>query len=133
MNVGERIKALRQDSKLTLRELSQKVDISISFLSDIENGRSNPSLERLKDIAKALDTTTSYLLGEEPTPTPESSSDVINEALKNDPELKEFWDKLVEREDLKLLMSQVKDADPVSVRKLIKIIKAIEDEEERNS
>ncbi|MCG0276769.1 MAG: helix-turn-helix domain-containing protein [Thermosediminibacteraceae bacterium] len=36
----------------------------MSFLSDIENGRSNPSLERLKEIAEALDTTVSYLLGE---------------------------------------------------------------------
>lgn len=65
MNVGERIKRLRKERKLTLRELSEKVDISISFLSDIENGRSNPSLERLKSIAEALDTTVSYLLGEE--------------------------------------------------------------------
>ena len=64
MNVGERIKQLRKEKKLTLKELSHKADISISFLSDIENGRSNPSLERLKDIAEALDTTISYLLGE---------------------------------------------------------------------
>jgi len=68
MNVGERIKQLRKEKNLTLRELSQKADISISFLSDIENGRSNPSLERLKDIAEALGTTVSYLLGEAPNP-----------------------------------------------------------------
>jgi transcriptional regulator with XRE-family HTH domain len=65
MSVGERIKKFRLGKGLTLRDLSKQVDISISFLSDIENGRSNPSLERLKDIAAALNTPISVLLGEE--------------------------------------------------------------------
>jgi len=64
MDIGERIKALRKENNMTLRELSKKIGISVSFLSDIENGRSNPSLERLKDIAEGLGTTVSYLLGE---------------------------------------------------------------------
>ncbi|MGO5073132.1 helix-turn-helix domain-containing protein [Clostridium sporogenes] len=63
-NVGNRIKALRKEHDYTLKDLSFKTNISVSFLSDIENGRSNPSLDRLKDIAAALNTTTSYLLGE---------------------------------------------------------------------
>lgn len=63
-SVGEKIKALRKKCNLTLKDLSEKANISISFLSDIENGRSNPSLERLNDIAKALNTSTSYLLDE---------------------------------------------------------------------
>lgn len=82
MNVGDRIKALRQERKLTLRELSQKADISISFLSDIENGRSNPSLDRLKSIAEALDTTVSYLLGEiADTPTPAGKEPSLDDEI----------------------------------------------------
>ncbi|AEE97615.1 helix-turn-helix domain-containing protein [Mahella australiensis] len=65
MSVGERLKQLRQQRKLTLRDLSQKAGISISFLSDIENGRSNPSLKRLSELAEVLGTTVSYLLGED--------------------------------------------------------------------
>lgn len=65
MIVGSRIKKLRKQQSLTLRELSDKVGISISFLSDIENGRSNPSLERLKQLAKVLNTTIGYLMGEQ--------------------------------------------------------------------
>lgn len=64
-NVGIRIKALRNERGYTLKDMHVKTGISISFLSDIENGRSKPSLERLNDIAKALDTTTSFLMGEE--------------------------------------------------------------------
>lgn len=63
-SVGVRIKALRKQKGYTLKILSDKAKISISFLSDIENGRSKPSLERLQDIAVALDTTTSYLMNE---------------------------------------------------------------------
>lgn len=64
MTVGEKIKALRKQNKFTLSDLSKKVDLSISFLSDIENSRSNPSLVRLQSIAAALDTSVSYLMGE---------------------------------------------------------------------
>lgn len=65
MGVGKRIKDSRIKQKLSLRDLAAKVDISISFLSDIENERSQPSLARLKDLAEGLNTSVSYLLGEE--------------------------------------------------------------------
>jgi len=128
MSVGERIKLLRQKKKMTLRELSEKVGISISFLSDIENNRSNPSLERLKEIAKALDTSVSYLLGED-NPEPKTPADEITEAVSDDPELLEFWKELREREDLKLLFKQAKKLTPKDIKQVIRIIKAIEDEE----
>jgi transcriptional regulator with XRE-family HTH domain len=65
MNVGSRIKALRKEKKLKLKHLSALAGISISFLSDIENGKSNPSLERLEKIAEKLGTSVSWLMGEE--------------------------------------------------------------------
>lgn len=82
MTVGKRVKEIRKEKKLTLRELSKKVDISISFLSDIENGRSNPSLKRIKDIADALGTSVSVLLGEEEKPD-NSSADLSSKDAKN--------------------------------------------------
>lgn len=62
MTIGETIKNVRRKKGLKLRELSERTGISISFLSDIENGRSNPSVKRLKSIAKGLETTLKYLL-----------------------------------------------------------------------
>lgn len=38
--------------------------MSTSFLSDIENGRANPSLKRLTEIARGLEIPVSVLLGE---------------------------------------------------------------------
>lgn len=62
--IGSKIKALRKKRNMSLKDLSNKVGISISFLSDIENERSQPSLNRLVDIADGLETTIAYLLGE---------------------------------------------------------------------
>jgi transcriptional regulator with XRE-family HTH domain len=62
VTIGKTIKAIRKKKGLKLRELSGRTGISISFLSDIENGRSNPSLKRLRSIAAGLGTTLKYLL-----------------------------------------------------------------------
>ena len=47
---------------MSLRALADNIPLSVSFLSDIENGRSNPSIKRLEEIAVALGTTTAYLV-----------------------------------------------------------------------
>jgi len=63
--VGSRIKACRKEARLTLKDMSKLIGISMSFLSDIENGRSNPSLDRLGQIAEKLGTSVSWLMGED--------------------------------------------------------------------
>ncbi|MDQ3283279.1 MAG: helix-turn-helix domain-containing protein [Acidobacteriota bacterium] len=54
--LGQRIRELREALDLSLRDLAAKVDITPPFLSDIELGRRNPSVEKLRAIAKALKT-----------------------------------------------------------------------------
>lgn len=62
--LGIRLKEIRKAKRLSLKELSNKTNgkISISFLSDIENGRSNPSFKNLRLIAGALETPISYFI-----------------------------------------------------------------------
>lgn len=62
--LGIRLKEIRKAKRLSLKELSNKTNgkISISFLSDIENGRSNPSFKNLKLISGALETPISYFI-----------------------------------------------------------------------
>lgn len=72
MTVGERIKMLRKERKLTQLQLADKANLSRSYLGDIERDRYNPSLATLKTIADALDihvseiVETENLLHEEP-------------------------------------------------------------------
>lgn len=61
-NIGQKIRELRKEQNLTLRELAKKASISFSYLGDIERGRTNPSLETLRNIAKALRIPASFLL-----------------------------------------------------------------------
>lgn len=55
--LGERIRELRDEHDLSVRELAKKAQVSAPFLSDVELGRRHPSDEVLKLIATALSTT----------------------------------------------------------------------------
>lgn len=62
--LGERIKRKRELLHFNLNELAEKVGISSSALSQIENSKSFPSLFTLKSIAESLLTTIGELVGE---------------------------------------------------------------------
>ncbi len=51
MRLGERLRELRQGLEYTLLQLSQATSLSVSYLSDIERGRTTPSLDTLEKIA----------------------------------------------------------------------------------
>lgn len=52
--IGINIKKARKNKKLTQKQLSEKVDISRNYISDIECGRYIPSVEKLLLIASVL-------------------------------------------------------------------------------
>ncbi|MCX7884146.1 MAG: XRE family transcriptional regulator [Caloramator sp.] len=52
--IGEKISKLRKQKALTLKELSEMTGLSISFLSQVENGYSSLAITSLKKIADAL-------------------------------------------------------------------------------
>lgn len=55
--LGDRIRQLREERDLSLRELAKKVGVSAAFLSDVELGRRYPSDKHLSALARALSTT----------------------------------------------------------------------------
>lgn len=133
MLLGEKLKKIRTEKNLSLRELGKLAHISHSFIADIESGRSNPSLSTLEAIAKALGVPVNYFLSDkdDQLDTP-STADKITDSVSDDPELAQFWNELKEREDLKLLFKQIREMTPNDVKKIIRVIKAIEDEEAAN-
>src|ERR1700730_229230 len=52
--IGTKLRAVRQQRQVSLRELAQKADISASMLSQIETGKAYPSVRSIYDIAAAL-------------------------------------------------------------------------------
>lgn len=65
MTIGEKLKKSRNEKGMSLRELATKVELSASFLSQIEQGKASPSIENLKKIATTLDVRVSYLIEDE--------------------------------------------------------------------
>src|SRR6266508_1457495 len=60
--LGERIRELRDEKDLSLREFAKKLGgLSAAFLSDIELGRRHPSEKVLADMARVLGTTVEEL------------------------------------------------------------------------
>lgn len=90
MSIGEKIKSLRKERKLTQVELSKIANISRSYLADIENDRYNPSIETLKSIANGLSV---------------SLSDIVSDETKKDTNLTEKDQKSISI-DLKKLMDE---------------------------
>lgn len=52
--LGAAIRSLRQQQGLTLSQLAAKAEVSVSYLSRLENGRSTPSFTLLARLANAL-------------------------------------------------------------------------------
>ena len=62
--IGKNIKAAGAKKGITQDELSNLVEASTSYISEIETGNANPSLTILINIARFLDTTVDCLLGD---------------------------------------------------------------------
>ncbi|HOJ48543.1 MAG TPA: helix-turn-helix transcriptional regulator [Bacillota bacterium] len=122
----KRLKELRGDKGLSQRELAKLLNISSSTIAMYETGQRDPDTETLQRLAEFFDCSIDYLLGKSNIREP---ADEIAEAVKDDPELADFWNVLREREDLKLLFKQTKKLEPREIKQIIRIIKAIEDEE----
>jgi transcriptional regulator with XRE-family HTH domain len=60
LDIGGRLREARQQRQLSLRELAARADVSPSLLSQIENGRSNPSVMTLHNVATAMDVPITY-------------------------------------------------------------------------
>ena len=56
LTLGERIRQLREERDISLRELAKSVGLSAAFLSDVELGRRYLSDKHLSALAKALET-----------------------------------------------------------------------------
>jgi transcriptional regulator with XRE-family HTH domain len=60
--VGSNIRTCRTSAGLTLEQLAEKADLSWPYLSEIERGRENISLDKLARLAKALNVTLTKLV-----------------------------------------------------------------------
>ena len=82
--LGARLRRLRENKKLSLRKLGEMAHLSHSFIADIESGRSNPSIDTLNALAKALDVPVTELIGESAN---QSTADIDSNILQTPDDL----------------------------------------------
>jgi transcriptional regulator with XRE-family HTH domain/quercetin dioxygenase-like cupin family protein len=76
--IGEKLRGIRQERQLSLRELAKKAEISASMLSQIENGKAFPSVRSIYSIAAALAVSVDYFFPDlRNTTTGASGSEII--------------------------------------------------------
>jgi transcriptional regulator with XRE-family HTH domain len=81
-STGARVRKLREKQGLTQQALAERARMSVSFLSEIENDKRNPSGRVMLQLSAALGTTMDYLLrGAEPAPIRQRESTPIPPAL----------------------------------------------------
>ena len=59
---GANLRRIRRKQKLTQEELAYRVGMDVSYLSELENGRKEPCLRKMKEIAQALHIPVTQLL-----------------------------------------------------------------------
>ncbi|WP_432558283.1 helix-turn-helix domain-containing protein [Granulicoccus sp. GXG6511] len=90
-SMGSFIRAQRQLSAMSLRQLAALSNVSNAYLSQIERGLHQPSLKVVRSIAEALNISTEYLLSqsgvlEKPDPAEQTNAET---AILADPVLTE--------------------------------------------
>lgn len=125
---GDILRALREEKNISQKDMAEYLQVSRQAYNYYELGKREPSYDTLKVLSDFFEVTTDFLLGKTDVKT---TPDKISHALEDDPELSEFWNELSKREDLQLLFKQTRDLSPKDIKQIIRIIKAIEDEEDR--
>ena len=82
-DIGSRIREVRKSKHLSQDKLAEKINISPSHMSDIENGKKNISLDVFMRITEALQVSSDWLLRTNIPPVANLQSGEIGEILSD--------------------------------------------------
>jgi transcriptional regulator with XRE-family HTH domain len=60
--LGNNLKLIRAEKNITQIEIAKRLNVDRSFISNIENGKNNPTLSTITNLAKVLNVPTKELL-----------------------------------------------------------------------
>lgn len=129
MNVGDRIKRLRDRKGLTQQELADKTGYKSKVaISKIESGQRDIPRHKLERVAEVLGTTVEYL------ETGKNINELGDFGLNRkyleyaDPDLIHYLDELSNPNSKKrILFDKVKDLEPSDVESLLRVIRMFEE------
>lgn len=86
MMIGDRVKKIREEKRMSMSELAEKAGVAKSYLSSIErNIQTNPSVQFLEKITQVLEVPVDSLLYDEPNNENLDSEwlAIVEEAMKS--------------------------------------------------
>lgn len=126
-SIGERLRRIRKiENDMSQEDLAKVLGVEPAAVSKYETNRVPIPQETIKRISNTFNISTDYLLG-----TSQIRNATVNEAIKDNPDLIDFWNTMQDREDLQLMFKKTKELTPDAVRKIIEVIKLIEDNEDK--
>lgn len=110
--LGDNIKKIRKNRHISINNLSKLTNISLGYLSDLENNKfTNPTIEKLDKIATTLGVSTKDFFDDKK---------IKNDELKE----KEYFNSLDKEE--KLLIEKIKLLSKNDIKKVLHIIEVFE-------
>ena len=90
--IGERIKCLRMQKKLTQEEFAEEMNVSLATIKDWEQGFHYPGIDKLYEISNFFNCDLDYLFGriEQTTHSLQDASDVTGLSIKSIKRLQEW-------------------------------------------
>lgn len=122
MEMGERIKMLREQRGMTLEELGNKIGVGKSTVRKWETGAiANMRRDKIQKLADALGVSPGYLMGWDDAPTSGHQTGYYN------PETAKAAQEMLDDPGLHALMDAARDARPEYVKSAIQLLKTLKE------
>ncbi len=89
-NLGVRLRARRKELGLTLAQVAARADLSLPYVSNLERGRGNPTIDALKELSTALEIPIAQLVDDDVV---NGSAEAVNVFLADLPATLESFSK----------------------------------------
>jgi len=115
MVIGDRLKSLREQKKMSQGDIEKKTGLLRCYLSRVENGHTVPSLDTLSKIALALDLPIAQFFADDTFGHQFNTQKLTDEELRFLTQIRRYSSNLNES-DRKLLLAMVKKFAATAIR-----------------
>lgn len=142
---ADRLVRLRKEKGLSQEGLARELNVSQSLISYYESGRKQPGYDTLAEMGRLFAVSIDYLMGLTDNPrgthlnlkNPAGGDEEVSrevralaDIIKDNPGLVQYSREIAQREDLQLMVREARNLKPETVRKLVEVMKLIDDQEQ---
>lgn len=124
-----KLRELRKNCGLTMKELGAEIGVAESTISQYETGKRQPDYETLLKLGEFFGVSVDYLLtGDENKKAPTQEGERDHAIDHVDEELKDYLDELRNRSEMRMLFSVAKNANKQKIEAIVKFIEGLEEQ-----